>query len=290
MRRLSLLLLLISASAALPAAAPAHVDAAFWKSIVDNRYAVPAGRAPAELLEALTPLLGSRDPVLRDQYAYSIIAAWVYQKRLLSAAELRHFIRVWSDNFRDANVLRRSFSALALSTVAALDNVQPFLTQEEFNDLLARTIAYLHAERDLRGFDPRVGWVHATAHTADLLKFLARSKNLQPAQQREIAEAIAGRLATADVALTHGEDERLARVFISLFARPDADLAMLRDELQHCNVPAFAADERVLIRRENTKHFFKSLLALLTLDERFADTQLGRDSRAAVAAAIRSAS
>ena len=43
--------------------------------------------------------------------------------------------------------------------------------QRRENDALA----YLAAELDLRGIEPRVGWIHATAHTADLLKFLARN-------------------------------------------------------------------------------------------------------------------
>jgi hypothetical protein len=34
---------------------------------------------------------------------------------------------------------------------------------------------YLRDERDLRGFDPKKGWMHATAHTADLLAELSRS-------------------------------------------------------------------------------------------------------------------
>ena len=71
-------------------------------------------------------------------------------------------------------VLLRSFSALDLSILAALELQDPALDDSGYRGLLDDALAYLAAERDLRGIDPRVGWIHATAHTADLLKFLAR--------------------------------------------------------------------------------------------------------------------
>jgi carboxypeptidase C (cathepsin A) len=55
--------------------------------------------------------------------------------------------------------------------------------------------AYLRDERDLRGLEPRVGWIHATAHTADLLKFLARDGRLRPADQARLLDAAWAKMA-----------------------------------------------------------------------------------------------
>ncbi|MBV8516452.1 MAG: DUF2785 domain-containing protein [Acidobacteria bacterium] len=216
--------------AATNAFAAARHTKPFWKAIVDSGFAVPAGEQPGALVMELTADFSSPDPVLRDDYAYSILAQWVYAKRLFTPAELRSFIAAWTarlrvglDDHRVSAVLGRSFSALALSTVAALDNEQPFLEKLEFDALLGHALAYLHDERDLRGFDDRAGWLHATAHTADLLKFLARSRHLDPEQQPRIFAALVARLDSADVAFAHGEETRLARAALSLFVRADFD-------------------------------------------------------------------
>jgi len=245
-------------------------------------------------MNEVTELYASPDPVLRDDYAYSITAAWVYRDKLLTPDELRPLMKRLLANLSrdldrggDAPVLRRSFSALALSTIAARENADPFLTADEFDDFLTHTIAYLGAERDLRGFDPKIGWIHATAHTADVLKFLARSPKLRAPQQRLILDALATRLATANVPFTHDEDERLARVAVSILARPDFDAAAFNDWLQHLGTPAFAAEEPVLIRRGNSKHFLESLLALIALDELFATAATANEARNALLAALR---
>ena len=46
------------------------------------------------------------------------------------------------------------------------------------------------AERDRRGYAADTGWVHATAHTADVLRFLARSPKLPVAGQARLLAAI----------------------------------------------------------------------------------------------------
>ena len=264
---------------ALSASAAPH-DRAYWKSIADANYRVPDGASAAALMDEVIELYASPDPDLRDDLAYSITAVWIYRDKVLTPAELRPIVKQLLANLDREPVLRRSFSALALSTIAARDVAEPFLIQDEFDDVLARTMAYLRTERDLRGFDAKVGWIHATAHTADVLKFLARDAKLRPAQQRLILDAIAARLASADVAFTHDEDERLARVCLSLIARSDFDLAAFRDSLQHFSMPPFANSEPVLVRRGNTKHFLESLLTLLTLDDRFAKSDAAAEVKA----------
>ena len=82
------------------------------------------------------------------------------------------------------------------------------MTKEAFEDLLAATTRYLTAEKDTRGFVAGAGWVHAAAHTADVLKFLGRNPKLTPAGQARIVEATATRLRTAGVVYAWGEDER----------------------------------------------------------------------------------
>jgi uncharacterized protein DUF2785 len=55
--------------------------------------------------------------------------------------------------------------------------------------LLAAALAYLRDERDTRGFDPAKGWIHSTAHTADLVAALARNPQFTPADQTQARDA-----------------------------------------------------------------------------------------------------
>ena len=224
---------LVVACASIPAggAAPGH-DRSFWSGIARNRFEVPAGESADALVLELSAFLGSPDPELRDDFAYSIAAAWIYRDRRVSEKVLHELLRAWSANLRvglggtgSDTLFLRAFSALDLSLLAALDNQHPFLDGAEYAALLSAALAYLAGEKDLRAFDPRHGWMHATAHTADLLKFLARSPHLRPADQGRILEAVAAKLRTAGETFSHGENERLAAAVQSLVLREDFDAA-----------------------------------------------------------------
>lgn len=231
LRRAAALIALLALLMAAASAAPAH-DKAYWQALRTDHFKLPADEAVAPLaLEAAT-LLGSTDPELRDGIAYEAMVAWVYQEPRLSAAELEQLRAILVANARrglgepesDALFLR-SFSTLALSVLAATDLKRPFLSQPQFDELLELAIAELTGERDLRGYVPGKGWGHATAHTADLLKFLARSHWLRAQQQTRIVEAVAARLRTAGIVFVWGEDARLAAALTSLVRREDADAA-----------------------------------------------------------------
>jgi hypothetical protein len=205
-------------------------DRAYWLAVVKSGYAVPERADAFELLVEMNELLGSADPVLRDQVAYEAAARWIYRDRKLSTAELQRLLALWSGNLSspgtaDAAVLRRSFSALNLSLLAALDNVAPFMTQAEFDRLLRDGLSYLRRERDMRGYEPGTGWFHATAHTADLLKFLARSPRLPAGAQADILEAVTDECIDAGGVFVWAEDGRLGQVVRSLARRADAEPA-----------------------------------------------------------------
>ena len=152
--------------------------------------------------------------------------------KLLTADEQRTLLAQWTANLRDGigesgndRSYLRSFSALNLSIVAARDNAAPFLSQAEYEAFLAAMIAYLKDERDTRGYDAGKGWVHTAAHTADVLKFLARNTKLTPAGQQQLLDAIAAKAASSGQVFQWAEDERLALVLVSLAARADFDKA-----------------------------------------------------------------
>jgi hypothetical protein len=211
-----------------PLASAERHDRAYWKAIVDSQYALPKGANAAALVDELTNSLGSTNPELRDTFGYEIVATWVYRDGRLSPAELEALRRKLQANLKiglgnngDDSIFLRSFSALDLSIVAAYETKTPYMSPDAFRDLLNAALDYLAGEKDLRGVDAEKGWMHATAHTADLLRFLARSSKLTIPDQTRMIEGIATKLDTAGEAFTHGEHERIARVLLSLVMRPD---------------------------------------------------------------------
>jgi hypothetical protein len=234
-----LLILTLACATLLPACrpeppAPSGHDKAYWRAIVEKDYAVPPGAVPADLVRELTRYTGSPDPELRDDFAYMIPATWIERDRRLSPQILRELLKDWKGNLRKGlgeagtdTVLLRSFSALHLATLVRVDNEHPYLTATEAQALLNEALAYLAAEKDLRGFEPGKGWIHATAHTADLLAALAASRHLTKADPPRLLNALTATLAAAPAAWTWGEDERLAAIASALIQRKNFDAPLL---------------------------------------------------------------
>jgi Protein of unknown function (DUF2785) len=218
-----------AALAAAPQSNPKH-DRAFWHSIQNNHYAVPEGESAVALAHEVSGYLGSPDPELRDDIAYSILDVWMVRRPQLSKQELIPFLDEWTANLKIGigesgtdSILKRSFSALVLSSLAERELKTSFLGPTRFHALLNDAITFLTNERDLRGYDASKGWIHATAHTADLLAALAKNDLLTQDDQHAILAAIAQRLASAPTVYSYGEQDRLAQAVSAIITRRDFD-------------------------------------------------------------------
>ena len=171
---------------------------------MDSDAEVPPGHTAAELLPSLLDLLGENDPFLRDEVGYGVLARWVVQDQLLGADELRYAVERLVPDLR-----------IGLDDSDAGDDAAPWCggrtrrwrwpssptatsrttssTPDEVHRLLDAAIAYLLDETDRRGYVPELGWINATAHAADLLKFLVRNpltdESRPPARARRAADA-----------------------------------------------------------------------------------------------------
>src|SRR5690349_5974791 len=206
-------------------------DRALWESIVDADAEVPPGRTAAELLPALLDLLGEDDPWLRDEVGYGVLARWVVQDHLLDRAELRYAVERLVPDLRmgldgddavgaDNAAVRRSYSALALAILAFRDVEEHFLDAAAVGALLDAGIAYLLDEPDRRGYVPELGWINATAHAADLLKFLVRNPVTDVDDHRRVLDALQTLLtrATGPV-FVDDEEDRLVLVVVDVIGR-----------------------------------------------------------------------
>ena len=173
-----------------------------------NRSSTPTPRSrpdtpPPSCCPSLLDLLGENDPYLRDEVGYGVLARWVVQDQLLGADELRYAVErlvpdlrlgLDGDDGDDQAAVRRSYSALALAILAYRDVEDHFLDADRGPRACSTpAIDYLLDEPDRRGYVPELGWINATAHAADLLKFLVRNPRTDRRRPPAGARRAAGR-------------------------------------------------------------------------------------------------
>jgi hypothetical protein len=284
-RPLPLIVLLACAACASPAptaptatvehATPAH-DRAFWQHLAADNWRVPPNENTLSLALELATHLGDTDPQVRDEIPYAALAHWLFPEPALDAAARNTLARQLESQLnhgigdRDGEgVLLRSFSALHLSLLTKSDLDHPFLDDAAWRTLFDRALTYLAAERDVRGYVIVTGWHHSVAHTADWLKFLARSPHLTPADQTRLLAALESKLATLDEVLVWGEDERLAQCVVSLVRRDDFDAQAFTDwlariEARHAQVwKNQPFDPRAFVAARNLGNVLRCLPAAL---------------------------
>jgi hypothetical protein len=230
-RRTSVLLLVILGVAGAAGGQSAH-GREYWRAIQANKYAVPEGETASVLAKELSGYLKLSDSELRDDFAYSILAEWILHKDVFSREELLTLEEEWRGNLRAGlgehgtdTIYLRAFSALCLSAIAEREAKAPFLGEARYRMLLDAAVNYLKGEKDLRGFDATHGWMHATAHTADLLAALALHPSFTKEDQANVLKAVGGRLETAHEIFSYGEQDRLANVVAAIAERKDFDFA-----------------------------------------------------------------
>jgi hypothetical protein len=245
-------------------------EAAYWKEVIAHDYAVPAGATASALARELAGHLGDADPEWRDEIAATVLTEWIGRKTL-PVDEVRAFIPGWLADMKNGAgaapsnaTLRRSYAALMLAQVVNRHNAEAFLSAGEFSTIASAALDYLAAERDVRGYDDRLGWIHSAAHTADLLRAIARSPSSSAAMQPRVLDAIGRKLRTADAVFVFGEDERFARAIAMLLIRDDFELDAFKAWLGAVTTPSSAPVSVASLRAsQNVKNTLAKLGVLL---------------------------
>ena len=140
---------------------------------------------------------------------------------------------------------------------------------ERFHQLVRDGINYLQAERDLRGYDAKLHWIHATAHAADLLAALASSPQLTREESAGILSAVSTRLATAPDVFTQGEQDRLAAAMLAVVRRPEFEAAKFEQWLTAMREDRdvwTATTPEQLARYQNHTYLLQALFTRLAIE------------------------
>ncbi len=170
----------------------------------------------------LVELLRSPDPDLRDEVAFSELA-----RRIGSGAEDEKLVNLGEQMtamFSDPEIQARTFAALVLAEVVDRDRITGGRGKSAVLRWLGLFADWFRAEQDLRGWDSRLGWLHAVAHGADALGSLGRSPRLGADDLAGLLMLARDRLlAPTTLLFANMEDERLANAIALVLSRPELD-------------------------------------------------------------------
>jgi hypothetical protein len=174
--------------------------------------------------EQLLTMLRAPDPVQRDDVAYIAMV-----QRIASGAEDPGLAALGDDmasRLADPEIQARTFAALILGEIVDRDRVTGAAGEPAVARWRDAYAAWYPAETDLRGYDERLGWLHAVAHGADVLAAFGRSPRMGREDLRGLLGVAAARLvAPARYVLRDQEDDRLGYALAQLLARAELDEA-----------------------------------------------------------------
>jgi hypothetical protein len=254
---------------------PAGVSREQLVELKSHDFAVADDARRQALALELLDCLGNPDPQLRDGIAFEALAAWMRGKQLSPATvgKIRERLipQLDASYFQNPQGVLQPFAALVLAEVARFDRVEPFMTDQQLQQLVDAGTGYLRSVKDYRGFDERIGWRHGVAHCSDLMLQLAVNPRTSKAQLDQMLAAIATQIAPANDHsgphfYVYGEGDRLAQAVFYIAKRKLHTADEWRKWLEQVAAPAplaswrdAYASQRGLAKHHNTMAFLSSL-------------------------------
>ncbi|MGK4115375.1 DUF2785 domain-containing protein [Lysinibacillus capsici] len=237
--------------------------------IEENEYQLGEGEQHQDFLPLLLQYIGDPHPELRDNLIYPMFYVWIKEENRFSEEELRSLLTVLTDENHlfynigsedDQSVFTRTFSALPIALIIQHHRKNPFLNQEEIEQLMQVMLRYYKEEKDLRGYLSVGGWAHSASHGADVFVELVQCEESSVAMLREVLVAISGKLHNGIHIFSDEDDERLVNIVDTMIHKellPHQEIANWISCLaQCCNLPR---NRNQVIARVNSKNFLRSL-------------------------------
>ncbi|KPN94590.1 hypothetical protein AO843_22930 [Lysinibacillus sp. ZYM-1] len=209
-----------------------------WKEEVlkDRLMALKKGQTTMEqenqeqLLQAMLAHIGSTDSELRDTYIYGSFYEWILEKNLLDdhhltelwGYSLNHLLFKGIEEKESDWVFTRSFTSLLVALILARDLADDFLSKGDIEDCQTKLLAYVKAEKDVRGYVPGKGWAHSVAHVSDAIDELVKNPKSLKTAYVDILHALWSIYLQPHYLFIHDEDERL---LVPIFAMLEHGLA-----------------------------------------------------------------
>ncbi len=196
-------------------------------------------------LDELFTMLTSPDPEVRDKTAYGQL--W----ERISRGDLDGELRAVGDGqvaqLGHPEIQARTFAPLILVAVLLRDETTRELEAASVRGWRNAFVDWYTQEKDLRGFDDKLGWLHAVAHGADAVEAFGRSRHLGRDELIGLLAAVAARLtARTDHLFAHGEDDRVSSAVTAV---------LLREELTAEDINSWLASIQSALRADAPEPF-----------------------------------
>ncbi|MET9097747.1 DUF2785 domain-containing protein [Streptomyces antibioticus] len=201
-----------------PAGPADPADLLDWPSLAAEGFPFPEAVPVSRLAGELSAMLVSPDPEIRDDHAYTAAARWIREGRLDGV--LITLGDTATGRFGHPEIQARTFAPLIIGSVLTRAHAVPGLVPREAAERwYAAFSAWYPAERDTRGWDDSLGWLHAVAHGADAVAVFAKAL---PDRRTGLLDLCARRMTApqTDYRYVQLEDARLARALTRVLQAP----------------------------------------------------------------------
>ena len=217
----------------------------------------------------LLSCVGDPDPEIRDGIVYESLSFLLRNEKLSDATKIKLTTSLLDvlQGPDDKKGFLKPFAALDLSELARADRIRPYLNTEQRASLVSTTATYMRQIDDYRGYDNKVGWRHAVAHTSDIMLQLSLNDNVTIQQLLGLSQALATQVSPDNGhAYIHGESERLARPILYMARRGklsqlewDTWFAQIADPAPFKTWNEVFTSEAGLAKLHNTKAFVNAI-------------------------------
>lgn len=223
---------------------------------------------PMKLVLQSLDYIGDCNSDIRDNIVYPALAHLLHDKHLTTEqlCEITHllisnkFLLYDIKNEEQWSVLRRSFTLLQLAMLVYVhnrDNVWDEAIAFEVYDCFMK---YIEHETVYTGYHKEVGWVHAIAHSADLMTQLVQMKELTQKHIDELWDVARKLFAQDHYLFVSDEDERIVSMLEKSWTQgtySDEKLLLWIENLINQPLPNDFPARYIL--KQNVSHLCRSL-------------------------------
>ena len=252
--------------------------------VKENDYNVPEGVDLDALLDDMLSFLGDPDSELRDELICTIFYTWADEevaafttkqmhKILNTCVSDRYLFLGVGENGTDT-VFTRSFSSLYIGLALCRHDEDPYLSDEEVENIKLALSSYVRQEKDFRGYVDGKGWAHSMAHVSDALNDLVFCDCLTREDLLEILDTVKVIVLNTPIVYEAGEDDRVATVFESVCEREmlsNEDIVKWLESLDYPFDRTAGEYPQVFYSHINRRHFLRCIYFLLLSLDGFAE-------------------
>lgn len=225
--------------------------------------------------------IGNPDPDIRDQLVYASFCHGLLNQ-LFQLEDFSYLLKVTREqNFLFDQIgqvnqasLTRSFTALLYALILYVDQVEDSIYYQALTDgdrawLFKAALTYFQEEKDNRGYDSTIGWIHCRAHAAEFLLHASNHKACPQVILDQILPQFISFFQSQTQVFTGGEERRLALVLANLVMSDKLSSQNLLDTLRTLDFPQERACD--YFAKLNVDNFLSTLYFQLKTHDKLDD-------------------